>query len=416
VKAPAVLERRSAELGRVREALVIVLIVTIPLAIGSVVWAAPGANADFNRRVSISPFDVPLALLLVLALIDRATPSRTRLDGWTRRIAIALAVVILVALVAHPSPRGFDFAFRVASALAVVHALRRLGAAARRRVLAVLVGTATVEAVIALLQSAHGGGIGVGALEFSGFFYRFGSSTAATAGFDHPYHLACFLLVAIGAALLGALGDERRTPWLIGVGVIAAGLATTYSRGVLVTLVVLLGILLFARGPADRRRVRRAFAAVVAGGFLLVAVAFGDGYIARGQTTSEGHVSSYRTDRAREAIRMTRAHPVLGVGPGRYTIALESIEHTDLLPAHDAVLQEAAEAGVLAGVLTAALLLAMAVRSVRGGPEMLFVFAALIIFFVIDAYPYTFPTGMATTGLWLGLLEFTPSRHATGVR
>lgn len=406
VNAPAVVERRRAELDRLREVVVVALIVTIPLSVGAVVWAPPGAEGDWNRRVSISPFDFALGVLLVLALVDHRGSRMPRPRTWTARIAIGLAVVLGVALIAHPSPRGVDFGLRIAAGLAVVDAIRRLGEDSRRRMLVALVATGGFEAVVAVLESARGNDIGLGPFEFTGFFYRFGSSTAAHAGFDHPYHLACFLLVALAAALLGAMRSQRRGPWLAGAALIAAGLATTYSRAVAVTLVIVIGIALLARGDPASRRTRRQFAGVVAIAFLAGAVGLGDGWVTRAQDTSTGrNVDDERGDYALEATRLIRDHPILGVGPGRYTIAVESIPHKSLLPAHNAVLLEAAEAGVVAGALTTALLIALAWRAFRAGPEVSIVFCALVLFFLLDAYPYTFPTGLAASAIWLGLQE-----------
>jgi O-antigen ligase len=407
VNAPAVLDQRRAELDRLREVVLVALIVTIPTSVGVVVWSPAGGEGDWNRRVSISPFDVALGVLLVLALVDRRGRGAPQPRTWTARIAIGLAVVLAVALLAHPSPRGVDFALRIAAGLAVIDAICRVSEDSHRRILAALAATGGLEAVIAVLESARGGDIGLGPLEFTGFHYQFGSSTAAHAGFGHPYHLACFLLVALTAALLGAVRSERRGPWLAGAALIALGLATTYGRAVALTLVIIGGIALFARGDPVSRRTRRQFAGAIALGFLVGAVGLGNGWWTRAQDTSRGgqNVDDERGSYAQAAGELIRDHPLLGVGPGRYTIALESIPHTTLLPAHNAVLLEAAEAGVVAGALTAALLVALALRALRAGPHAAIVFCALILFFLLDAYPYTFPAGLALSGLWLGLQE-----------
>lgn len=406
VDAVAALERRAAEFARLREVLLMTLAVMLPLSVGNVIWSVAGGQDDFNRRVSISPFDLPLAALLVVAIVDRRSALHPFRWTWPARIAAALAVVLAAAFVAHPSPRGVDLAFRLAAGLAVIDALGRLQSEARRHVTAVIAGIGVLEAVIAFAESAKGEAVGLGPLEFSGFFYKFGSSTAAHAGFDHPYHLACFLLVALAACLIGATRNERPEPWLAAGAVVAAGLATTYSRTLLLTLVTMLGILVLRRGAAVVRRRRRQFAAVVTCGFLIAAVAFGNGWVTRGQNTSTGqNIDSDRTEYARDAFRLTRDHPVLGVGPGRYTIALESVSHKTLLPAHNFVLLEMAEAGVLAGILAAALLVALAVRAVRRDATTAAVFASLVFFYLLDAYPFVFPTGLAISALWLGLQQ-----------
>jgi O-antigen ligase len=225
--------------------------------------------------------------------------------------------------------------------------------------------------------------------------------------------LACFLLVALSACFIGALRTDRRRAWFVAAGLIAGALATTYSRAVVLTLVAMFGIAFLARAEADARRLRRELTAVAAIAFLAGAVAFGNGWVTRGKDTSTGqNIDRERVDYAREAWRLTRDHPLLGVGPGRYTIALESIPNKSLLPAHNIVLFEGAEGGVLAGILAGLLLIAVAVRAARLGAGSAQVFCALVFFLLLDAYPYTFSTGIAISGLWLGLLELAAEPQA----
>jgi hypothetical protein len=411
VTAPATTEGRAAELAQLRELLLLMLVVTIPLAIGTVVWFSPGGEADFNRRVSISPFDIALALLIAVAVAERRPLRRWASWSALTRVAVALGVVLGVAFLAHPSVRGIEFAFRVAGVLAVVDGFCRVNRTARQRVLGTLLAVGVVESVIGMAQSAHGGSLGIGPLEYRGFFYTFGSSTAGHAGFDHPYHLAYFLLVALSAALLGLRATTRPMPWIAGAALCSAGLATTYSRAALLSLLVFVVLLLFSRGGDARKRSARLLAAAVAIGFVFGAVAFGNGWHTKGEnSTSSSAVDSDRRVRAQEALRLIDSQPILGVGPGRYTIALESVEHSQLLPAHNVVLHEAAEGGVLAGALTALLLVLLAVHAWRDGFDATAVFALPVLFFVLDAYPYVFPTGLAASGIWLGMV-FSARRH-----
>jgi O-antigen ligase len=147
---------------------------------------------------------------------------------------------------------------------------------------------------------------------------------------------------------------------------------------------------------------------VVAGAFFVGVLAFGNGWFARAESTtapgaSASDIGTGRTERFREALRLVKKEPIFGVGPGRYTIALESVPYGELLPAHDAMLHEAAEAGVVGGVLTAALLLALALDACRAGANTMIVFGSILMFFLVDSYPYVFPAGIAFAGLWLGL-------------
>ncbi|MBI2710032.1 MAG: O-antigen ligase family protein [Actinobacteria bacterium] len=372
-------------------------------------WLPAGADRlDPNLRVVVQPAD-GVSLVLVGLWWLAAGPRALRLhwrSGLLALITAGLAVVVLAALAVHPSPRGVEMVLRLAAAAATADLIRRVSTTAWTRILAVVVAAGSVQALLGLAQSARGGTVGISAVEYSGPLYRFGSSFAGRGSFGHPYHLASLLVVACGAAAVGAWRSPRRWPWpwLAGLALSAAALATTYSRAGALGLLALLGVLLVAAARArDRAPALAALALVL--GFAVGGLAFGDGWVARSsQTTNASALDSGRRVRAAEAIRLTRRHRLLGVGPGRYVIALQQTGVRDALPAHNLPLQAAAEAGVLAGVLAAAALGGLALRAWRGGVQALALFLPLAPFTVLDAYPYVFPTGIALSGVWLGLV------------
>ncbi len=393
--------------------LVVALVALVPVALVRVPWAFPGGAEDFNRRITLQPFDLVLALILVRWLARLPRRRRPR-PGWLGTTGLALAAVLLVALAVHPSPAGVALLVRYLAAWAVLETVIEAARTHRRHLLAGLAAVGTVQALLGMAQSARGGTLGLGPLEFGGPLYPFGTSRAGRGGLDHPYHLACLLAVTLGAALLG-LRDADRTvaeagrrqpwwPWAVALAVTGAGLATTYSR----TAVLGLGVgLLVLLGAWVRRRDLALLLAVgaVAFGLLVGAVGFGDGWIAKGQTSTDTRsVDTGRRDRLQEAWRLIERDPLVGVGPGRYVEALRSVPHTDLLPAHDLVAQEAAEGGILAGILSAAILAGLAWRSLRRGAWSVAVLAPFGAFLLLDSYPFAFPTGLVVSGCWLGLL------------
>jgi len=143
----------------------------------------------------------------------------------------------------------------------------------------------------------------------------------------------------------------------------------------------------------------------------------GTGWYGRaGSSTSLQSADSGRLDRAREGIDLFGDNPIVGVGPGRYTIALA--EHGDVapLPPHNIVLHAAAEAGVVAGAAVALVVVLLTLRYLRtpqgptglresGNTATTAAFVLLVPYFVFDAFPYVFPVGLFLTALWLGLLE-----------
>jgi O-antigen ligase len=154
-------------------------------------------------------------------------------------------------------------------------------------------------------------------------------------------------------------------------------------------------------------------AAVITVGLLVTATSLGDGWHARADVTADAERrDSDRGDRAAEALRLVERSPLTGVGPGRYVLAVAEAEEGFPLPAHNVVLHEAAESGVLAGALTVALLLAVGWRAWRSGAEALVVFLPWVPFLLLDTYTYTFADGLALTGVWLGLLHHA-SRYSS---
>ncbi len=85
-------------------------------------------------------------------------------------------------------------------------------------------------------------------------------------------------------------------------------------------------------------------------------------------------------------------------------MALEDVEHTELLPAHNLVLHEAAELGLLGSVLAGGLLALVEVIMVRRGSWALALSAPMAASLTFDAYPYVFPIGLV-------LLARAPARR-----
>lgn len=384
--------------------LLVLLVGLLVVPLGRILWHQAGHADDFNQRVSVSPFDVPLALLLALFVIRCGHPRTWPRPRGAALAATALAVVLAVAFAVHPSIRGVDLALRVAAGAAVVASMRALPRGeARSLVLGAIVVVGAAEAALAMAQSANGGPLGVRTFEFDGPLYPFGSSFAGRGGFDHPYHLTCFLLVAIAAGLVALRDGGPRRPLALGIALCAAGIAVTYSRASLLALVPIVVVC----AVVGRRRAAFAItAAAIVIGFALGATLFGDGWVAKSSDSLAADTAGTgRSERAKEALRLVREEPVVGVGPGRYVIALHDVEHQLLLPAHNVVLQEAAEGGVLAGALTLVALVALGLRALRRGAAALCCFLTLVPFFVFDSYPYVFATGLVVAALWVGLIE-----------
>jgi O-antigen ligase len=158
---------------------------------------------------------------------------------------------------------------------------------------------------------------------------------------------------------------------------VAAMLAffATFSRGGMISL----GVVILA-GCVYAGKARPAFVALVVGVVLVGAVFLGDttsGAVARLTSTS----TSGRSDIWKVGLRMVRAHPIIGVGSGNYSVVEPhyfaitpgQLTRGDLIvdrrfPAHNMYLHIQAELGIVGLVLFLGVLglsLAAAVKAVR---------------------------------------------------
>lgn len=396
--------------ARTAAVLVALLAVTIPLATGYAVWSTATGADDWNRRISLAPFDLVLVVITGWVLLRPRLLADLFRSPAVRVASAALGVIGLASFVAHPSPLGIALALRLVAGLCVIAAVSAAASrpGPRRTVLGTIAVVGVLQAVLGMVQSARGEAFGIEYLDYAGPLYPFGSSLAGRGGLTHPYHLAVVLVVAQGAALLGLrhAGAVRRAqlPWLGALAIISAGIAITYTRAGALGQVLLVVCLLLGR--ADRRVLAVAAVAVLLG-LGVGGLAFGDGWLARGSATTgqdeNASADSNRGERLKEARELIESEPVLGVGPGRYVDALSETDRVEYLPAHNLVAQSAAELGIAGGLAALGLLVLLGLRVLRGGAWSGAVILPIVPFLLLDAYPYVFATGLATSAIWLGL-------------
>jgi O-antigen ligase len=396
---------RAIDTDSVAVVLAATSVASVVIARGWVLWSAPGGDRNINQWVTTSPFDWPLALLIVLqgasVLEDRleGRPRRTA-NAPTRVLAVTLAWLALSAAIT-PSWRALDFAFHVAGAWALVRTARRADRRGQTALLATLVGLGTLQALLGIAQSRTGDALGLGVLEFEGPLYTFGGSTAGRGSLTHPYHLTALLIVcAAAAAVLGCrVQGHARSASLAALGVMAVAMPLTFSRAVVLAIVPML--LLWSW-----RQSTRVLAAVMIAGLIVGGLLGTNGISAKSSRTVDvDQADSGRRQRVEEALNLVEEEPIFGVGPGRYVIALRDVDHDELLPPHNAVLHASAEAGVPGGVLTLATLVAFGLWVLRRrSPMVLAVAASLLPFHLLDSYPHLFPVGLLISGMWLAVL------------
>ena len=282
-----------------------------------------------------------LAVLLVAAWLLRRTRGALHGSGPSPVLvcAVAFVVVLLASTAWHPNGlTGFNILLRYAGFLAVLAVLAdsMRGGLAPARVARAYVVSCTAAAVCGIVT------------------YFLGVDRRVGGPIEDPNDFAFFLLAALPLAF--ALRSSARRTWVydLAAGLILLAMLGTLSRGALVGLGLML-VAAFLMGLL-RFRVALGFAVLMAVGVLIVLGVFPDlvdtslsqkDYVA-GQNVSE------RLHLWQSASRMTVENPVLGLGPGSFSLVHQN--YVDSMPldinhnlsvAHNTYLEISSETGFL---------------------------------------------------------------------
>ncbi|MFI5042074.1 MAG: O-antigen ligase family protein, partial [Acidimicrobiales bacterium] len=281
---------------------------------------------------------------------------------------------------------------------------------------------AILESVWATLQLLTGSGLGLTRLgEDRDPFYVFAKGVRAPMGsMVHIYVLAGLALVGAAIMIRQTIESTRPAPWAVATAVAIAPVGFTFSRAALIGFVGLVvaltvGAALQWRHRAIRLRYLIAVGALCLGAAVPAAVWHSGWRVRSSQTSSASTAAALTTERTRldhEALQQISAHPLTGVGPGRYVPALKArfgVETDKTVgifkPVHDIVLLVGAEGGIGAGLIMVLLLAGLGWRALRSGPAALGLYASVLPFFLLDHFLYSFPQGLVITALWLAGLD-----------
>jgi len=371
------------------------------------------SGADYQFHTLLLGSDISL---LVLALVSaRGLPAAFR--SWRCHACalsgLALGLAMVPGLLVHPSDRGVAALLRLAGAVALALSLGSAGRDGRRLILGALAVVTIAHVAVALTQRVNGGPVGLGSFGEPSA-YTIGGRFASTGLTVHPYVLAAWCAVA-GTALVilgrrqGSGGGFAR---LAGVAAFA-GIGLTMSRAGAVAGAIALAALAVSLGRGADRVWRKTV--VAAGAALVLGLAVNmSGWASRAGEATTGNVESVSNGRGalvRQAWPLLRDHPVTGVGPGRYVLALS--ERPELValstqtprPVHVTPLLLLVEGGLM--VVPALLLMALAIGRAcrRGGAGAVAVTLAMVPFLALDHLAWSYPQGIVLTGVWLGVLD-----------
>lgn len=355
-------------------------------------------------------------LVLALVIISQAAGLRSfwseRRHHWCVTAAIVVGAALLPALAVHPTGRGVIALFRWLGVAAVALAIVRGSGPGRRLIITTFAGVTAVQVALALAERAKGAPLGLAGLGEPAA-HEIGNVYASTGLTVHPYVLAAWCVLA-GTVLVAVVSriDRPSLACRLGAAVPFIGIGLTMSRTGLVAVVLVMAAL--AVGSRRTKALRPLLVGAAVAAALGASLSL-SGWMARAtdstQTSAAG-VGSSRSQLVEQANGLLRDHPVAGVGPGRYVLALADRPELVALasqrpsrPVHIVPLLVVVEGGLV--VTPALLLLAWTVarQGLRGGAVGLALVAAVLPFLLLDHLHWSFPQGLMLLGVWLGSLD-----------
>jgi O-Antigen ligase len=303
----------------------------------------------------VSVPDVVLAVCAAIYGVHAVNLTRRFRSSSMTTGGVLLVGALALSFAFHPSMRGVAVLIRLLGAVGVADRLQRSNRVELRRVVQVFTAGVATSLGVAVLQLLSGKAIGRDALtERVDPFFHFASETGTGAILGHPFLLGGAALVVASVAAALVLAGRLQTRWLFAAGALGGfGCVFSGSR----TNVLGIGILLatFVAGTWRSNRMRAClFGFVVLSGCGVGFAANTNVWSIKSSTfQANADVSASRVGLFKENVGMVRRHPILGVGPGRYNIALKAdgISQSTGFPHPPQVagLAAWAEGGLLAG-------------------------------------------------------------------
>ncbi len=395
--------------ARFRNGLALATIVVSPFM---VLLVGTTIGETWQLTAHLEPVDVLLAALVLVG------PWRALWrSGALGRTAEWFLVAMVASLALHPSVRGVMAIVRVAGAVSLASTL--VGATAsrqRRNGLVALEVAAGGQLIIAAIQRATLSPIGLRWLGENRFpFVDFGSIFAPVGTMWHTYVLAGLGLLMVGVFSSAVLSRSlTRLNGYLGCAIGGALVAFTYSRAAAVGIfVVVVVTFLAARTRQPRLGILLVAATLIPAG--IVGISVREGWVARARysaevatTRSSEGLTDGRGEFLVQGLRLARANPLLGVGPGRYSQALADspalLQRRGLQPAHNVLVLVAAELGIPGVLGLGALALALLRRMRRAGAVIWPAAVSLVPFLLLDHYLWDTSEGAVLTAVWLGIV------------
>lgn len=382
-----------------------VMLLILPLGtwVPIVPTGQPATISMYHRWVAtLIPLDLVWLVFVVLAIPLTVRQIRSPRRQWGLIVMIVFTAWAVFSLIANPTLLGATFVARWIGAMSIVAVVGAYSWSEFRLIVAApLVVSGVIQAAIGLWQHPGPGAD----------FPYYETQVVSHGTYVHHSGLALILVFGITVAAVSMpSGRKAKVAWLVGIGVMAAALAGTLSRTGAVALILVWGAYVWGVSRS-RRTYSSVLAASVIPFLFTVGLTFSGWFNRIGQSAAGNarHRTSGRTTMVSEALSIIGDNPILGVGPGGYVAELARRHPTgqgwDLAPVHVVPLFAAAELGILAGAIIAAVIVAFGWRALRTSPAALAVFFSIAVFLLFTSRTHYVPTDVALFAVWIATLD-----------
>jgi O-Antigen ligase len=364
-----------------------------------------------SSRGSMLTLVTTVAVLAVVATIDRSALTPVRNRSATVITYLALAAGGMIAFLFHPSGAGAILTFSMAVPVGVVLSVAGYSLEETRRYVGIpLLATTAVQAAIIAVQTATESAFAYTVLHPGASLLVTNETIVRPQGtYDHVYEPAAVavIAVAVGLALLPPSG-RLRLWFLAGIGAATTTIALTHSRSALLGLILVVGVAAVAAVRAKPEL--RTAVIVVAVAFAIPALFTASAWQVRFDESAASDLDDASLGRVtlmRQALEMAGDHPIVGVGPNRYMDVLEAeytVDETYPYVVHNESLMIAAELGIPAAAVFTLLFAWAGIQAIRSGYSSLILYVAPLPFFAFDVLLYNKPVGLLTFAFWCGVV------------
>jgi O-Antigen ligase len=367
-----------------------------------------------TRITWVQPFIMVCDLAALLAVLLGVAQMFTRTMPRSPLFITGLIFIggQTVSYLVHPDLLGLVRILRTFGILVIAETLSSLAPDLRAKFEKGVVGVGVFEVLLTVFHRIFGKALAPGIIEFGTNVAARENPAISVGSLQHQYVLAGLGLLVGAVAVLGLIRFTLPPVWAFaGIGSCAYLAVQSVGRAAFLGVAVLAFTMLIALviRPAIRRNILVALVVTAAGSSIGYSLTR-QGWESRSSnatiTKDAGRPALYK-----QAYGLWKSSPIVGVGTGRYNIAL--LEHRELikltnefLPVHDIPLHLAAETGILGlgTVFGFAMLLWKRLRAL--GLLVVLPSAAIAPFLVFDVFHWVIPTGILQLGVFAGMLAF----------